>query len=173
MPKLQSQIIKNISVLMLIALAIFLPVCHVYCGELLGQAAPDFSLKSINGGTISLSSYRGKVVLLNFWATWCAPCKEEMPSMNMLYHKYKNNGLVVLAASTDNSAAAVERFVSRHHLAFPVLLDSDMKVAKAKYRINAQPTTFLIGKDGTVINKYFGSVNWMDETIQKEIAALF
>jgi peroxiredoxin len=172
MPILRYPIIKTLSVIILAALALF-PVCPGHCADLIGQAAPDFTLKSIDGSTISLSSYRGKVVLLNFWATWCAPCKDEMPSMNRLYLKYKGSGLIVLAASTDNSAAAVERFAARNQLSFSVLLDSDMRAAKSKYRINAQPTTFLIGKDGTVIKKYFGSVNWMDETVQKEIAALF
>jgi peroxiredoxin len=143
-----------------------------YSSEFVGQPAPDFTLKSLDGGDISLSSYKGKVVLINFWATWCGPCKDEMPSMNRLYLKYKNKGLVVLAVSTDDSGESVERFLIKNRVAFPVLLDTGMKVARAKYRVNAQPVTFLIGKDGKIINRYFGSVNWMDDTVQKEIMSL-
>ncbi len=158
--------------LLIVTVVAVLTAQHGYSANLIGQAAPDFTLKSLNGGDISLSSYKGKVVLLNFWATWCTPCRDEMPPMNKLYLKYKNNGLVVLAVSTDDSTMVVEKFLIKNHVDFPVLLDTGKTVAKTKYRINAQPTTFLIGKDGTIIKKYFGSVNWMDDTIQKEITSL-
>lgn len=93
-------------------------------------------------------------------------------AMNKLYMKYKDKGLVIIAVSTDDSIKAVERFLSTCHVDFPVLIDHGMKVSKRQYRINAQPATFLIGKDGKVINRYFGGINWLDDTIQKEIAAL-
>lgn len=162
--------------LRIISLAVVVVVLMASQGNALditGAAAPDFTLKSISGSDIALSSLKGRVVLLNFWATWCPACKDEMPSMNSIYLKYKDSGLVVVAVSTDDSTKAVEKFLSSNPVDFPILLDSGMKVAKRKYRINAQPTTFLINKDGTVVNRYFGSINWMDDSIQKEIIALF
>ncbi|MBF0555874.1 MAG: TlpA family protein disulfide reductase [Nitrospirae bacterium] len=163
---------KNILLIAVAVVIVMLPWPRGYSADFTGPAAPDFTLKSIDGSVVSLSSYKGKVILLNFWATWCSPCRDEMPSLNKLYLKYKDSGLVVLAVSTDDSSRVVERFMANNHVDFPVLLDSGMKISKHKYRVNAQPATFIISKDGKIINKYFGSVNWMDDTIQKEIVAL-
>ncbi|MBF0488027.1 MAG: TlpA family protein disulfide reductase [Nitrospirae bacterium] len=163
---------KNILLIAVVIVATILTAQQGHPADFTGPIAPDFTLKSINGGDVSLSSYKGKVILLNFWATWCPPCRDEMPSLNRLYLKYKDSGLVVLAVSTDGSSKVVERFMADNHLDFPVLMDSGMKISKHKYRVNAQPATFIISKDGKIVNKYFGSVNWMDDTVQKEIMSL-
>ncbi|MBF0459506.1 MAG: TlpA family protein disulfide reductase [Nitrospirae bacterium] len=144
-----------------------------HSADLAGEVAPDFTLKSIRGSDVALSSYKGKVVLLNFWSVWCMPCREELPSMNKLYLKYKDNGLVVLAVSTDDDTESVDKLLIKNPVDFPVLMDAGMKVSKRKYHVNAEPTTFLIGKDGKIIRKYFGSVDWMDDAVQKEITAHF
>ncbi|MCG6553731.1 MAG: redoxin domain-containing protein [Candidatus Magnetominusculus sp. LBB02] len=163
---------KRVLLISAIVFTIILTAQPAGASDLVGQPAPDFTLQSTDGSDVALSSYKGKVILLNFWATWCTPCRDEMPSMNKLYMKYKDKGLVIIAVSTDDSIKAVERFLSTCHVDFPVLIDHGMKVSKRQYRINAQPATFLIGKDGKVINRYFGGINWLDDTIQKEIAAL-
>ena len=113
------------------------------------RVAEDFSLKSPDGKTtIKLADYRGKVVFLNFWATWCKPCEEEMPSMERLHRKFKDQGLVVLALSEDaDGAAAVMPFLKKHNLTFPVGLDPKMSVATL-YGVWALPSTFIIDKRG-------------------------
>ncbi|MBF0538751.1 MAG: TlpA family protein disulfide reductase [Nitrospirae bacterium] len=130
---------------------------------MVGSHAPDFSLKTIKGDTVSLSALRGKVVMLNFWFTWCSPCIEELPSMNLLYNKFKANGLVVLAVAMDDSPQPVEDVLRKTPFDFTILLDADRKVSRGKYNVYAQPMTFLIDKNGTIAKFYFGPVNWSTE----------
>ena len=125
-----------------------------------GSAAPDFTLPLMKGGEVSLSDYRGKVVLLNIWATWCNPCREEMPSMQQLYQNMKGKPFEILAASIDTRGSTdVEPFVKQLGLTFPILLDSDKKV-DAMYQATGVPETFIIDKNGTVRDHILGPVNW-------------
>ena len=140
--------------------------------KLIGQKAPDFRLKDINGKEVSLSSFKGKVVLLNFWATWCPPCKAEMPSMNKLYEKLKSRGFVVIAVSTDKRPDEPKDFIANNPVGFPVLLDNDLKVSRNSYKTFMLPTTFLIDRKGVIAEKYFGEQEWMEPEIIKEIEAL-
>ncbi len=119
----------------------------------------DFSLTTIGNEPVRLSDYRGKVVFLNFWATWCPPCKMELPSMEKLYERMKGRPFVILAVNVDESDPAnVGRFVRDMHLTFPVLLD-DGSVSKA-YRVNGIPTSFIIRKDGTIDAIVNGARPW-------------
>ncbi len=157
---------------LLAASAIAIPPAPWEIDELIGKPAPDFILKSVNGKETSLASFRGRIILLNFWATWCPPCKAEMPSMNKLYNLFKGRGLVVIAVSTDNSVKKVEKFLHKNPVDFVVLSDPAIKTSR-KYKVFSLPTSFLIDKDGMIVKKFFGEQEWMKKYIQDEIEALF
>jgi peroxiredoxin len=128
-----------------------------------GKTAPVFELKDNSGKTVALSSFAGKVIILNFWATRCPPCLEEMPSLNALYNAYKDKGLVVIAISTDRNNDEVTKAVQASGLEFLVLYDNNHE-AKSKYNVFALPTSFIINKDGLIADIIIGGRNWMDET---------
>ena len=121
-----------------------------------GEAAPNFELQNLDGQSISLSSLRGKPVLVNFWATWCGPCVSEMPYIQEIHEEWSDRGLMVLAINIGDSAAEAEQFLQEHNLSLPVLLDTRNVVA-SQYGIRAIPTTFFIDKDGIVRNKVIGA----------------
>lgn len=135
--------------------------------EVARQSAPDFNLENLRGGDTGLVDYKGKVVLLNFWATWCMPCREEMPSMEALWQKYKEQGFVVVGISNDEgSKKRVEKFTELLDLSFPVLLDPDGEVNDL-YRVSNMPTSFLIDRNGKIISHIVGSDDWLSpEAIQ-------
>ena len=133
--------------------------------------APDFTLKDIYGKTLSLSSLKGKVVLINFWATWCPPCKAEMPSMNKIYLDMRAQGFEIIAVSTDNSLSTVKDFLGRNRLDFPVLFDEDKAVAR-QYHVFSMPTTFLIDRNGMIVEKFYGEEDWSDPAVRKKIDKL-
>jgi len=112
------------------------------------QAAKSFEVETPDKQLLRLSEFKGKVVFLNFWATWCKPCEEEMPSMQRLYERYKSQGLVVLAISADTGGAAqVAPYLKRHNLTFPVGLDPKASVSSL-YGVWSVPSTFIIDKRG-------------------------
>ncbi len=117
----------------------------------IGGAAPDFTLKSLSGKNIKLSEMRGTVILLNFWASWCAPCRTEMPLLSQLHDKYKDLGFTVLGVNVEQDSNMARRYISERPVDFPVLLDNSNKVSKL-YQVVAMPTTVLIDRDG---NKRF------------------
>ncbi|HHL39126.1 MAG TPA: TlpA family protein disulfide reductase [Deltaproteobacteria bacterium] len=121
--------------------------------------APDFTLDDVDGATVTLSELRGKVVFLNFWATWCPPCKEEMPSMEALHRKFASRGLVVLAVNDYESRDKAASFVKKHGYTFRVPVDPSGKVSEA-YRAMLLPTTFIIDRRGMVIGKATGARRW-------------
>ena len=114
-----------------------------------GQQAPDFSIKDAEGKLVKLSDYRGKVVFLNFWATWCAPCVEEMPEMNVLQEKYKDRKFQMMAISVDNSWDVVRDFYEKHNLDMPTFLDPGQQV-RSMYKVRGYPETFVIDGKGSV-----------------------
>ncbi len=124
-----------------------------------GTRSIDFTLSDLSGKKVSLSSFRGKLVFLNFWATWCPPCKAEMPSMQRLYQKLKDKGLVILAVDLQEDVKTVQKFVDEHQLGFPVVLDSDGRVG-ATYGARSIPTTYIIGRDGAVLGGTIGGHEW-------------
>lgn len=139
--------------------------------KIINSKAPDFSLKDINGKTVTLSTFKGKVVLLNFWATWCPPCRAEMPALNKLQHVLKPRGLEVVAVSTDRSINDIEDFLERHRIDFPILFDSDRNIAK-QYRVFSMPTTFLINRNGIIVEKFYGEYDWTEPETKGKIEKL-
>jgi len=116
---------------------------------LTGQAAPDFALKSSSGENLRLSEYRGDVVMVNFWATWCGPCRQEMPLLDELYSRYERVGFSLLGVNIDDDSRKAMNMVSELGVSFPVLFDARKEVSKL-YEVNAMPVTVLIDREGTV-----------------------
>ncbi len=134
--------------------------------------APAFSLKNLQGGQGSLSDYRGQVILLNFWATWCRPCRAEMPSMERLWQAYRGQGLAVVAVSTDNGGEArVRNFARRLDLSFPIFLDPDSRVSDA-YQVSAVPVSFLIDRQGRIVARILGSKDWFSGAALQQVEML-
>ena len=126
----------------------------------MGSPAPDFQLIDLQGNRQALPDYHGKVVLLNFWATWCGPCRVEMPSMESLYQDLKDEGLAILAISSDPQGSIVTRpFVAAQGLTFPILHDSDYRVS-GSYGVRTLPMSFLIDRNGTLTHRVFGARDW-------------
>jgi peroxiredoxin len=126
----------------------------------LGREAPGFRLPTLGGGEAELSSWRGRVVVLNFWATWCPPCVAEMPSLERLHRALGPEGLAVVTVSTDEDEEAVEAFVRRHGLTLPVLLDPAGRVAAQAYRVSSYPQSFVLDRHGVLLGHYEGPVEW-------------
>lgn len=111
------------------------------------ELAPDFMLKSKESGNIRLSEQRGNIVLVNFWASWCGPCREELPKMEELYQKYKGLGFEILSVNVDEVASKADLLLDNIEVSFPVLYDTSGEVSKL-YDVNAMPTTVIIDRDG-------------------------
>jgi len=120
--------------------------------------AIDFKLKDLNGQELSLSDLKGKKVFLNFWATWCPPCKAEMPEIEKLYQEIKDNDLVIVAVEIGESLDIVKPFIDSNKYNFKVLLDPDQSVA-TKYNIASIPTSYFIDEEGYIISKHVGGMN--------------
>jgi peroxiredoxin len=114
-----------------------------------GKPAPDFQLPNLEGQPISLSDFRGKPVLLNFWATWCGPCVFEMPFIQSIFEESSDTGLVILAVNIGEAPPTVRDFIQSGNFSFPVLLDTSQDVA-LEYNVRGIPTTFLIDKNGII-----------------------
>lgn len=128
-----------------------------------GGLAPSFTLRNLNGNREGLKDYKDKVIILNFWATWCGPCLEEMPAIEKLYRRYRSQGLTVLAVSLDKGdSAKVKNFVDTHNLTFPVLLDTE-GVAEKLYPTLSIPFTYVIDKKGRIAARVDGAKNWATE----------
>jgi peroxiredoxin len=123
----------------------------------IGKKAPDFALVDLNGQKHQLSDYEGQGVFLNFWGTFCKPCEEEFPYIDNQYKHFKDNGVQVLAVDVGETEFAVKKFVDRHELTFPVVIDETGDVQTA-YGINPLPITFLIDKNGTVVKSHTGQL---------------
>ena len=137
-----------------------------------GFLAPDFTLDTLDGGKVTLSDLRGKIVVVNFWATWCLPCREETPELEKAYEQYKDSGVVILGLNLTNQDALseVEAFVQEFELSYPILLDRDGSVGYL-YQIKGLPTTFFINREGTIRTVLVGGP--MSETfIRSKIEAL-
>lgn len=131
-----------------------------------------FTVKDMNGRDVRLSDYKGKVILLNFWATWCGPCKHEIPAFVELYNAYKDQGFVVLGISTDDTPAQLKKFAQQMKMTYPVLVGNDRSdiTDEAYGPMWGIPVSFLIMKDGTICHKYMGLVT--KEQLERELKAL-
>lgn len=145
-----------------------------------GKEAPNFSLPDLSDKSVQLTDYRGKVVFLNFWATWCKPCQEEMPSMEQLYKNYQKDGLVILAVSIDRVTTKkdIPPFVKNMNLTFPVLVDSWGQTDK-RYKLMGVPETYIIDQGGILREKVIGPRDWtrsenlrvMDQLLKRQSAS--
>ena len=141
-------------------------------GVFTGNKAYDFALLDREGNEISLSSLQGKVVFLNFWASWCGPCKVEMPHMQKVYEEYKDKDVVILAvnitASEKDGIKGVTSFLDENKYTFPVVFDMDGSVS-TKFRVSGIPTTYIIDKDGIIVNRVTGALS--EDSIKEQIEA--
>jgi peroxiredoxin len=134
-----------------------------------GDVAPNFQLRDLDGKMVALSHVRGKVVLLNFWATWCGPCRDEMPSMEKLYHNVSRRDFEILAVSTDPQGAVVTRpFQQEMGLTFPILHDPDMRIGLS-YGARSLPMSFMIDRNGIIRLKIFGGPRDWDSPEGREL----
>lgn len=125
-----------------------------------GDSAPDFALMSLADGTpVALTDLRGRVVLVNFWATWCKPCEDEMPAMENLYRALKGGGFELLAVSVDASRNDVDAFRERLGITFPVLLDPEQNAAR-RYQTTGFPESILVDSNGIIVERYVGPREW-------------
>ena len=123
------------------------------------RAAIDFTLPALNQGAWRLADQRGKVVLVNFWATWCPPCLEEMPAMERLWRRHRAEDFVLVAVSVDTDPKVVPPFVSQRGLTFPIALDSTMEITE-KYGVRALPSSFLVDREGNLAAIAIGPRHW-------------
>ena len=133
--------------------------------------APDFTLRSLEGANLRLAEQRGRVVLVNFWATWCGPCKQEMPHLNRLYDKYRNAGFVLLGVNVDDDARQAAGLAQKLGVHFPVLFDADKSVSRL-YDLQSMPATVLIDRDGRVRYLHRGYRDGLEEAYEKQIREL-
>jgi peroxiredoxin len=136
-----------------------------------GQSAPDFALRSVDGQNLRLREQRGHVVMLNFWATWCAPCREEMPQLSRLHDKYRSAGLVLLGVNVDDDTRNAAGVATKLGVKFPVLLDADKQVSKL-YELSAMPSTVLIDRDGKLRYMHKGYREGYAQTYEQQIREL-
>ncbi len=133
----------------------------------IGSLAPDFTFPDLNDSERKLSDYRGKVVFINIWATWCPPCIYEMPSMQRLYDQLKGEDFEILAISIDAlGKQVVEPFIQKYHLTFPILLDPTGKIKKL-YATTGVPESFIVDKNGILVLKVIGPQKWDSEAVLK------
>ena len=169
-PKLERAIQTTIVLL----LAVFVYVIFDSFRERLvvvGDTAPDFSITADNGRTITTSSFGGKLLVLNFWATWCEPCIEELPSLNQFQKRFEKQGVVVLGISIDKDEKAYRDFLARVHVSFLTARDPDAKI-NADYGTLKFPETYIIDGSGKVLRKVISNQDWMSERVIRDTESL-
>jgi thiol-disulfide isomerase/thioredoxin len=136
-----------------------------------GGGTPALALEDLDGRPHRLESYRGKVVLINFWATWCEPCREEMPSIDRLQRSMSGRPFVVLAVNLAEPHSRIRAYLEKTPVGFTILLDRDTNVAKA-WKARILPATYVVGPDGRIRYSYVGELDWSQEKVRRAIAAL-
>jgi peroxiredoxin len=135
------------------------------------DAAPEFSLPDESGATVSLDDFDGQVVLINFWASWCGPCREEMPLLEALHKRYESLGFTMLGVNVEEDSAAAEKFLQGTAVSFPILFDRENSVSKL-YDVIAMPSTVIVGRDGTVRYIHHGYEPGYENDYQDQIRQL-
>jgi peroxiredoxin len=157
---------------LILALVLFAAgLAHAQLKPWNGGPTPPFGLQTLDGRNVRLEDYRGKVLLVNFWATWCEPCREEMPSMNRLRAAFAGRPFEVLAVNFGEAEPRIKRFLEELPLDFPVLLDRNSAVAKA-WRVRVLPASFLIGPDGRIRYAVIGEFDWSGDAARKAVTTL-
>lgn len=146
----------------------FMPVTYA---EVTKGPAPDFTLKSRSGENLKLSEFRGDVVMINFWASWCAPCRKEMPLLEDLYKKYNDLGFELLAVNVEEDSSQADKLLDDVHVTFPVLFDAENKVAKL-YKVVAMPSTVIVDRDGGMRYLHRGYLPGYEVEYEKQIKEL-
>ncbi len=136
------------------------------------ERAAEFDLIDMHGQHHRLADYHGRVVLLNFWATWCPECTEELPSLNALHEKYKERGLSVIGVSTDRSRDPVERLVARLHITYPIAFDNTGGTLLRQYRTIGLPFTVIIDRNGFIRERMIGGIDFNSPTFTRKIESL-
>jgi len=135
------------------------------------SSAPDFTLRTMEGPNLRLQEQRGQVVMINFWATWCGPCRQEMPHLNRLFEKYRASGFVLLGVNVDDDPRNAAEVAAKLGVKFPMLLDTDKKVSHL-YDLASMPSTLLIDRDGKVRYLHRGYQSGYEDTYEKQIREL-
>ncbi len=139
--------------------------------SLIGQLAPDFALKNASGENLRLSEFRGDVVMINFWATWCGPCRQEMPLLDELYSRYQRVGFNLLGVNIDDDSGKAMNMIAELDVSFPVLFDTRKEVSKL-YKVDAMPVTILVDRDGRVRHVHHGYKPGYEQDYLNEIRSL-
>jgi peroxiredoxin len=134
-------------------------------------AAPDFTLKSVGGENLKLSEYRGEVVLINFWASWCGPCRQEMPVLSELHDKYKALGFTVLGVNVEEDSSKARKLLQEMSVSFPVLLDNESVVSK-QYDVIAMPSTVLVDRNGNMRYLHKGYKPGLEDVYLQQVREL-
>jgi peroxiredoxin len=158
----------------LVLLGVFSYVIFVSIHERIVQvddSAPDFSIIADDGRTISRANFGGKLLVLNFWASYCEPCIEELPSLDQFQRELANQGVVVLGVSIDKDPKAYKRFLQKYNVSFLTARDPDNKI-NAEYGTFKIPETYIINRDGKVVGKIISSTNWTDDRMMSYVKSL-
>jgi len=146
-------------------------VPHAAFSAQVGSPAPSFVLKDLQGNTVSLSDFKGKVIFLDFWAPWCTPCREELPELDRLYKKHGTDGFEVVGICLDTPTARIATFLQKVPVTFRILMDEEGIAAEA-YRFSGVPTGFLIDRNGNIRKQYKGFAKDLLPLYEKEISDL-
>lgn len=136
-------------------LAVLFSLTIVVTPVLAAKTPPDFDLPTLTGGKVQLSKHRGEVVYVDFWATWCAPCRKSLPWMQEMYDKYKDLGFTIIGVNMDGKQDVTEKFVKANHVKFTIARDPNGKIAEA-FGVRGMPSSYLIGRDGKLIMAHEG-----------------
>ena len=154
-----------------VLLALALPASAAELKPWSGGSTPALELTDLQGKKHSLADYRGKVVLVNFWATWCEPCREEMPSIERLRASLEGRPFAVLAVNLAEPESRIQKFLDTMPLGFPILLDRDTKTTRA-WQAKVLPATYIVGADGAIRYRHVGELDWSKPEVRKQIVAL-
>ena len=143
----------------------------VAAAEEIQGKAPDFTLKSRSGDNVKLSELRGKVILINFWASWCGPCRQEMPVLDQLYQRYRSLDFTILGVNVEENSDAAKSLLKDISVSFPILFDSANNVSKL-YKVKGMPSTILVDRDGNMRYMYMGYQHGYEQEYQKQVRAL-